>query len=311
MDPNIYLNQFSELTKQLGGLSGETIAARDKATNDLKTQYGYDDRVKTLDRTRQSITDAENLISSLPANLRQRTAGKLVTQGQLERIQGKEMAPLAQQLGILSSSYGTQQAGLGDVNNLISNAVKDVLDTYKIKGETLGAQQSAAWNQYLSAYKAQQDAWQQAFQQRQLEQQQRLAEMQYYYQKQSEERQINAQKELQNMINSYNQQQSDRQAKAVYDQMTAQKKKDLSNALSSYAVPNQINIDPWDYLGLGLGISGSNDKLKAYEDQQGDINSYKQAIKFMQDNYDKGASYVKNVLSRSNNPYAYLVDTYF
>lgn len=128
IDPNADYNQ------QISSLLANEPKNRENYLSNLRNQYSYQDRMNRLEGIRKNVASTDQMLQNLPEQLKQRTSGRLMTQGQLSRLQSTETEPLAKTLAQLASSQNTEQAGLNDINSLISQAMtqrgQDVSNIY-------------------------------------------------------------------------------------------------------------------------------------------------------------------------------------
>lgn len=150
------INQFSEASKNIG-------AGREEGVNKLKTQYGYDDKLKNLEAISKQVMDTEGILDNVDEDIGQRTAGRLVTNAQRNAIAGNAKVPLAKTLANLSR---TQTAGQGDLDRVLG-MVRDWTNTYNADATTkLGGLKDTAsllFGKYQAEDKAEtqarEDAW--------------------------------------------------------------------------------------------------------------------------------------------------------
>ncbi len=303
-----YLNKFGEITSKVGAYNTDTGKQKDDLYNKLRTDFGYDDRVKNLDATRKSVMDAESLLTNLPTNIKQRTSGRLMTAGQTARLQAREQDPLVNQLTNLNRSQDVEGNAVKDINSNISDQLQNFLQTRGLGLDSLMNEQSNTWNQYKATNDEERNAWQQDFQNKQLAQQAYLAQLQSDSQ--------NRIAEIQDKYNRDVMSKQDAKDQQAYNQYLqdekAKKTSDLHSASTSYIQTSPTKMNVLDYIGLGLNVKGSKNKLKSWENKEDDKNQYAAAVKFIQNNYGKNdAATVKKSLQTTNNPYAYLVDQYY
>lgn len=275
--------------------------------NQLKQDFGYDDRIKSIDSTRKSILDAESMLSNLPKNIRQRTAGRLMTAGQLARLQSRESRGLSENLSNFARNLDVGERGLSDVRTTLDREADSLWRAYSASTDNLRNERETYFNKYLSDVNSEQQQRQRDLQAKIAAANERIAQSQ-----------AATQMRIAEINDRYNREAMARQEqreKEAYDRYLAQQAADKKNALgaakSNYVQTDPVNINPLDMLGLGFGVPGSENKLKKWEAQEDDKNAYLRAINFMQENYDKGADYSRNILNQTNNPYAYLVDQYY
>lgn len=127
---------------------------RKRQYEDLRTERGIQDREANLDEIRGSVADTQRQLSALPRNVRQRAAGRLMTQAQRDRILSKESQNVGRTLGDLSQQENTAAIGLdrlmGEVNELMRQGDEDFNRRY---GD-LTAQRGAAWQREAEARQA-------------------------------------------------------------------------------------------------------------------------------------------------------------
>lgn len=177
--------QIQDLDNQINQTVNSAPAAREAAAAKLRQDRGYDQQLKTVNDLKKSALDTEKMISNLPADVKRRTAGRLVTSSQANRITAAEQAPLAKAYGETTSGLGIQQEGLAQTQSEIDRQNQQSQSDLQMKlaamEGTRGSlfqqmqlqEQQAARSQAAAQAKAQQDA-----QMRALEAAQRQEQMQ-------------------------------------------------------------------------------------------------------------------------------------
>ena len=132
---------YNNVSKQISDLIGGRNAAQDQELQNLQNQYSYQSNYDALQGIRRNVSDTEKALSALPEQMQQRTAGSLVTSGQLGRLVNSETDPIAKNLATLNKNQGLQQQGMTDINNLISQGQGRYQQTYQDKLAYLMSQQ--------------------------------------------------------------------------------------------------------------------------------------------------------------------------
>lgn len=148
---------YNGVSKQISDLIGGRNTAQDQELANLQNQYSYQDNYNSLQGIRRNVSDTEKALSALPEQMQQRTAGSLVTSGQLGRLVNSESDPISKNLATLNQSQGLQQQGMTDINNLISQGQNRYQQSYQ---DQLGNLQ----NQQSQLFQAQENARAQAAQ---------------------------------------------------------------------------------------------------------------------------------------------------
>lgn len=115
-------NQISENTRNFRDSISNKL---DQERSNLTQKYDVDSRKAQLDSFRKQAANTERMLSQLPQNVQNRTAGRLMTAGQLARLQATEARPLAQTLQDISRSRDVEQAGLRDTWGMIDSLLGD------------------------------------------------------------------------------------------------------------------------------------------------------------------------------------------
>lgn len=133
---------YNGVSKQISDLIGGRNTAQDQELANLQNQYKYQDTYNSLQGIRRNVSDTEKALSALPEQMQQRTAGSLVTSGQLGRLVNSESDPISKNLATLNQSQGLQQQGMTDINNLISQGQNRYQQSYQDQLGNLQNQQS-------------------------------------------------------------------------------------------------------------------------------------------------------------------------
>lgn len=133
MDAGSIWNNYNNLNNQANTLASGYQSGVSGARQSTLDRLGYNDQQNTLNNIRHSVADTENTISSLPQQVQQRTAGRLVTNGQLSRIQQAEQDPLVKQLGSLNNTMNVTQQGVNDINTQANAAGQDYTNGFNAR----------------------------------------------------------------------------------------------------------------------------------------------------------------------------------
>lgn len=114
------MGDYNQVSKQISDLIGGRSAQEQQDTANLQNQYGYQSQYDTLQGIRRNVSDTEKALSDLPGQMQQRTAGSLVTSGQLGRLVNSESDPISKNLATLNKSQGLGEQSMTDINNLIT-----------------------------------------------------------------------------------------------------------------------------------------------------------------------------------------------
>jgi len=135
-----------QLTQQIQSTIANQGKDRLDRYNQLHTELGAGDMSKSIQSARQNILDTENLLTSLPTDVRRRTAGRLMNQGQQNRLLAYEREPITQQLQRTSGNLAVGQQGYGDIIDEIDRRL-GLEDTTREQGlNELYQQRSNIWN---------------------------------------------------------------------------------------------------------------------------------------------------------------------
>jgi hypothetical protein len=113
----------TDYNNQISNLINTYNAGTSGYQKDLGNQYGLPTKQADLDSIRKSAMETDKMLADLPTQLKQRTGGMLMTQGQLGRVQATESAPLAQTLANLNRNESVAQTGLTAIQKLIDDAL--------------------------------------------------------------------------------------------------------------------------------------------------------------------------------------------
>lgn len=163
------MDEYNRISKQIEDAQKNYATTRDAKIGELKTSYGYDDRIKSLDSIRKSVAENEGMLESLPENVRQRTAGSLMTNAQLQRRTAAEQNPLITALSSLSRNQGVQQQGLNDIDAQLKDAMNTMYQDYTGNLNNLFDTRNKAFDKYKMDYDAQQQEYNRAAQLRQFQ----------------------------------------------------------------------------------------------------------------------------------------------
>jgi len=96
--------------------------------NQALSNLGISDARTRLTDLRQSLINNQNMVDQLPANIQARTANALVSEGQRQRLQAVEQAPLIDAGNKLNQQFGAAQ---GDYQNIMSEGKTQADLTYE------------------------------------------------------------------------------------------------------------------------------------------------------------------------------------
>lgn len=151
MDSRQLLEQVRDLSNQ-GDILRQNYENTAKTREaELRQQYGIDDRNANLENLRKSVYDTSKVLRNLPENVTNRVKGRLVTQGQRDRLLASEQSPLAMQLADLSGTRDVEQQGLAQYQGLIKDTLGGIYDEYGRARETLADKRNTAWGAYEQA----------------------------------------------------------------------------------------------------------------------------------------------------------------
>lgn len=142
-------DEYNNLNTQLNKLVGDYTQGSDARSNDLKKQYGYFDAINNLDNIRKSVANTDQMLTDLPQNLRQRSAGRLITNAQFSRIKAAEQDPLVQQLTNLNRGLDVGQQGVNDIRSIIQDELSRYDNNFKTTYGNLDTQRNLAFNRAL------------------------------------------------------------------------------------------------------------------------------------------------------------------
>lgn len=111
--------QSDQLTNQINKLIQGRGQNRSLARQRLENRYDIGGRQSTIEDIRRRTGDVERRLQALPQQLKNRTSGRLVSQGQLDRLTSAEQNPLMQALQGSTRQLGIEQQGLSDLQNII------------------------------------------------------------------------------------------------------------------------------------------------------------------------------------------------
>lgn len=133
---------YNSISKQISDLIGTRPQAEQKELADLQNKYNYQDTYNSLQGIRRNVSDTEKALADLPQQLQQRTAGTLMTSGQLGRLVNTETDPIAKNLATLNKTQGLTQQSMADINNLIAQGQQSSRLNYTDMLSNLQNQQS-------------------------------------------------------------------------------------------------------------------------------------------------------------------------
>lgn len=146
-----YLNEINRTNQEINNLVNSQGAARTQNLQGLKDKFKYQDRVNTIDSLKKNASETDRLLSDLPTNLKRRTAGRLMTSGQRDRIQAAEAAPIAKQYADISRGIGVEQQGLDLLDRMIGQEQGQFDQGYRDKLAALESQRATAGQLYGTA----------------------------------------------------------------------------------------------------------------------------------------------------------------
>jgi len=121
---------------------------RNAGVDKLKIDQGYADKRNAVDSATKTLYETQRRLDALPKQAQQRTAGRNVTQSQLDRIVGAESQPLSQQYK--DAGLGREQASQG--LSLVDQALKDYTNQFnqdaQLKYQGTIAQAGDLFNRY-------------------------------------------------------------------------------------------------------------------------------------------------------------------
>lgn len=135
-------------TNSIIAAGDEFAKKRNETQQNLRQQYGYEDRVKALENAKRSVFQTNKLLRDLPTDVKRRTAGRLITNSQLNRVTAAEQAPLARQAADLESAAGEEERGLSQIGKYISDALNEDQFNYENKLRALGLQKEDTLREY-------------------------------------------------------------------------------------------------------------------------------------------------------------------
>ncbi len=124
---------LQELQQQRDALTGGYNTGLEDTVSKIKKEQNYDTVNKGLTDTRNAINETDRILGSLPTDIKQRNAGRLVTASQENRILGKERDPLVTQLSGLSRTQNTQQQGIQSILDLINQGKEGYTQGFNLK----------------------------------------------------------------------------------------------------------------------------------------------------------------------------------
>ena len=141
---NDYLNTISQQSDYIKTLPGQ----RDQGVTKLKTDLGYDEKMKNLEGINKQVFQTQQMLEDLPKNVQSRVAGRPVSNAQLNGITAAQQAPLTQSLGKITNNYNAQQLGLSNIDKQI-NDFRSTFDTDASRYLTgLGSTADAQFKKY-------------------------------------------------------------------------------------------------------------------------------------------------------------------
>lgn len=136
----------SQLSQQISDLINGRSTQRQNDYQNLYNQYGLNDRLKSVENVRRSLLDTEKILSDLPRNIRNRTAGRMMTDAQRARLMSAERDPLAQQMGDLGRQEQANLAGFDASRGEVDRQLGLKEQAYNAMLQNLMGQRSAAWS---------------------------------------------------------------------------------------------------------------------------------------------------------------------
>lgn len=178
MDPNKSWQDYLDASGELSTLSNTFTPGYTEAKKKVKDTMGYDELQKSITPLRQSIADTEGTLENLGTNLKNRTAGRLVTNAQLSRLKSAESDPIIQQLSTLNRGLGVKQQGVSDIERAADTAGTDFITGYRNNYDTVLNKQGGAWNKYQSDWQGTQNDMNRKLQEMQINSQNAAAQRQ-------------------------------------------------------------------------------------------------------------------------------------
>lgn len=125
--------QAEQLQKNLNRQINQRGQARRAQRGRLEQRFDVGGRRQTIEDIRRRSADVERRLEGLPQQLQGRTAGRRVTQAQLDRLTSAEQDPLLQALRGTTRQLGTEQQGLSDVENQIAQRLGEGEDLFRLR----------------------------------------------------------------------------------------------------------------------------------------------------------------------------------
>jgi len=121
-----YLDQSTAKRNEANDYISKVPTLRDEGVNKLKAEQDYAGKQGAVDAATKTLYETQRRLEQLPQQAQQRTAGRNVTQGQLDRIIGAESKPLSEQYK--SAGLGREQAGQS--LSLADKAIQDYVGQF-------------------------------------------------------------------------------------------------------------------------------------------------------------------------------------
>lgn len=123
MNPQDYLQKYQDTSNQLNNIIESSKTEKTQGEQALKQQLGYEDKQKNLDSITSQFYETQKRLDALPEAVQQRTAGRNVTQAQLDRIIGSEADPLSKQAKNMAMSQEEARGNLSRVEQALRDYV--------------------------------------------------------------------------------------------------------------------------------------------------------------------------------------------
>lgn len=298
VDYNPVTNALGEQKKGFETFKGE----RESTINNLKDELGYRSRIRNIDSTRKALMDTESILNRLPKDIQRRTAGRLMTQSQLNRLQAKEATPLADSVGNLARSLDVAERGLSDTRAAIADENANLFNLYDRNANVLGAGRETAFNKYLSDVGGDQFTRNLDFQgsesekQRQL--QRDLAAQQIAAQREAAARQVAAQREIamiQDRLMRDQMAKQEAQQQQAYQQYVNEANQGRKDLIQQ-DIMNTVVVDPTTVRWHDQITGQANERRERQAQEIAASEATKKALQSIYDDYDKGLEYFQSIV---------------
>jgi len=164
------LKKYTDKIQEGSTLVSQLPTQRQAAIDKVKADRDYSGKSANLDKINQQILDSERQLDSQDENTTKRLSGRLITEGQRQRISSVERQPMLQNMGNLSRTGSLAQSSLDALNREIQGAGEQVDSDIKTRLGVLGSEADSLFNVYRAEDAGEQSSRAEKLQRDQMEQ---------------------------------------------------------------------------------------------------------------------------------------------